>query len=60
MLGQAVKAYVTLKPGARLSERDVIRYCLSRLESSMAPKFVEFVASLPKTDTGKIKKTGLA
>ena len=60
VLGQAVKAYVTLKPGARLSERDVIRYCLSRLESSMAPKFVEFVASLPKTDTGKIKKTGLA
>jgi acyl-coenzyme A synthetase/AMP-(fatty) acid ligase len=25
----------------------------------MAPKHVEFVASLPKTDTGKIKKVGL-
>jgi acyl-CoA synthetase (AMP-forming)/AMP-acid ligase II len=59
VLGQAVKAYVTLKPGAQLTEREVIRHCLARLESFMAPKFVEFVAELPKTDTGKIKKTGL-
>jgi amino acid adenylation domain-containing protein len=60
VLGQAVKAFVTLKPGATLTERDVIRHCLSRLENFMAPKFVEFVEALPKTDTGKIKKTGLA
>ncbi len=60
VLGQAVKAYVTLKPGVQLTEREVIRHCLARLESFMAPKFVEFVDSLPKTDTGKIKKTGLA
>lgn len=59
VLGQAIKAYVTLKPGARLTEREVIRHCLARLESFMAPKFVEFVDTLPKTDTGKIKKTGL-
>jgi len=59
VLGQAVKAYVTLKPGVQLTERDVIRHCLARMESFMAPKVVEFVAELPKTDTGKIKKTGL-
>ncbi len=60
VLGEAVKAFVALKEGVQLSERDVIRYCLSRLESFMAPKHVAFVDSLPKTDTGKIKKTGLA
>jgi long-chain acyl-CoA synthetase len=60
VLGQAVKAYVTLKPGVQLTEREVIRHCLARLESFMAPKFVEFVDELPKTDTGKIKKTGLS
>jgi long-chain acyl-CoA synthetase len=60
VLGQAVKAYVTLKPGVQLTEREVIRHCLARLESFMVPKFVEFVDELPKTDTGKIKKTGLA
>ena len=59
LLGEAVKAFVSLRPGFSYTERDVIRYCLSKLESFMAPKHVEFVASLPKTDTGKIKKTGL-
>jgi acyl-coenzyme A synthetase/AMP-(fatty) acid ligase len=38
----------------------VIRHCLSKLESFMAPKFVVFVDSLPKTNTGKISKTGLS
>ncbi|MEO8807001.1 MAG: AMP-binding protein [Burkholderiaceae bacterium] len=60
VLGEAVKAFVTLKAGVELSEREVIRYCLSKLENFMAPKHVAFVAELPKTDTGKIKKTGLA
>jgi amino acid adenylation domain-containing protein len=60
VLGQAVKAFVTLVPGAHLTERDVIRHCLAHVENFMAPKYVEFVESLPKTGTGKIKKTGLA
>lgn len=59
VLGQAVKAFVALRPGFSYSEREVIKYCLSRLESFMAPKHVVFVDALPKTDTGKIKKTGL-
>ena len=59
VLGQAVKAYVTLTAGAVLTEREVIRHCLARLESFMVPKHVEFVDELPKTNTGKIRKTGL-
>ena len=60
LLGQAVKAFVVLKDGVSYTEREVIKHCLGHLESFMAPKIVEFVAELPKTDTGKIKKTGLA
>lgn len=60
VLGQAIKAFVTLTPGTQLTEREVIRHCLAHLESFMAPKYVEFVDALPKTGTGKIKKTGLA
>jgi long-chain acyl-CoA synthetase len=60
LLGQAVKAFVTVKPGYQYTEREVIKHCAGRLENFMAPKYVEFVAELPKTDTGKIKKTGLA
>lgn len=60
VLGEAIKAFIVLKPGHDLSERDVIRHCLGQLENFMAPKYVEFVPELPKTDTGKIKRTGLA
>ena len=59
ILGEAVKAFVVLKDGHKLTEREVIRHCLAHLENFMAPKYVEFVAELPKTDTGKIKKSGL-
>ena len=59
LLGEAVKAVVSLKTGAVLTEREVIRHCQARLESFMVPKTVIFVDELPKTDTGKIKKTGL-
>jgi amino acid adenylation domain-containing protein len=60
LLGQAVKAFVVREEGSNLTEREVIRHCLGKLENFMAPKYVEFVSELPKTDTGKVKKTGLA
>jgi long-chain acyl-CoA synthetase len=44
----------------QLSERDILRECQRRMENFMVPKFVEFVQSLPKTTSGKIKKTGLS
>jgi len=59
VLGDAIKAFVVLRAGYHYSEREVIKHCLARLENFMAPKYVAFVDALPKTDTGKIKKTGL-
>jgi long-chain acyl-CoA synthetase len=58
-LGRAVKAFVVLEPGRKLTQRDVIRHCFSRLESFMVPKFVEFVEDIPRTDSGKTTKTNL-
>ena len=60
VLGEAIKAFVVLRAGHTATERDVIRHCLARLENFMAPKHVAFVAELPKTDTGKVKKAALA
>ncbi len=60
ILGQAVKAFVVLEQGASLSERDIQRECQTRLESYMVPQHVAFVADLPKTTTGKIKRMGLS
>jgi amino acid adenylation domain-containing protein len=59
VLGQAVKAYVVLEKGVSMSDKDIIRECQRRLENFMVPKHVVFVDDLPKTTTGKIKKTGL-
>jgi acyl-CoA synthetase (AMP-forming)/AMP-acid ligase II len=60
ILGEAVKAIVVLEQGVTLTEKEIQRECQTRLESFMVPKFVQFVSDLPKTDTGKIKKTGLS
>ena len=60
ILGQAVKAFVVLEQGAALTEKDLQRECQKRLENFMVPKHIALVPELPKTDTGKIKKTGLA
>jgi len=59
ILGQAVKALVVLDPGVTLDARELQKECQKRLESFMVPKYIEIVAELPKTTTGKIKKTDL-
>jgi len=42
-----------------LSDKDIQRDCQAHLENFMVPKYVEIVEDLPKTTTGKIKKTDL-
>lgn len=59
LLGQAVKAWIVLQPGAALTEREVIRHCLARLENHMAPRHVAFLDDLPRTDNGKPTRKGL-
>jgi long-chain acyl-CoA synthetase len=51
---------VVLEQGATLTERDLIKECQKRLENFMVPKYVEFVAELPKTTTGKLTRKGLS
>jgi long-chain acyl-CoA synthetase len=60
ILGQAIKAFVSLRDGAVLTDMEVIKYCQKRLEKFMVPKYVEFRPELPKTSTGKISKKGLS
>ncbi len=60
LLGQAVKAFVVLEDGVRMTEQAVRVECQARLESYMVPKFIVFAASLPRTTTGKIARTELS
>jgi amino acid adenylation domain-containing protein len=58
VLGQAVKALLVVN-GNALTEKEVLAHCRAHLEDFMVPKHVEFRAALPKTPSGKIKKTDL-
>jgi 2-aminobenzoate-CoA ligase len=57
--GQAVKAFVVLKPGV-LGDEVLARSIQDHVKASIAPykypRLVEFVSSLPKTDTGKLQR----
>ncbi len=59
ILGQAIKAFIVLKPGFNLNENDILRFCKENVEIFMIPKFIEFIDSLPKTPNGKIDKKKL-
>ncbi|MEO8536821.1 MAG: benzoate-CoA ligase family protein [Betaproteobacteria bacterium] len=50
------KAFVVLKPGATASEADLKVFVKDRLAPFKYPRFIEFVADLPKTATGKIQR----
>ena len=60
VLGQAIVAYVSLKAGSALNERDVLRHCARHLEDALVPQRVQILASLPKTPSGKITVSGLS
>lgn len=58
ILGEAIKAIIVSRDGA-LTEREVLLHCRNNLEDFMIPKIIEFRDELPKTSSGKIKKTGM-
>jgi len=57
--GEAPKALVVLKPGTETSAADLLDFCRSRLSHYKCPHSLEFVASLPRTGTGKLMKREL-
>ena len=59
ILGEAIKAFIVTED-KELSEARVLAYCRANMEDFMVPKQVEFRTELPKTTSGKIKKTSLS
>jgi fatty-acyl-CoA synthase len=57
--GEVPKALVVLKPNAAATEAELIEFCRAHLSHYKCPRSFEFVASLPKTGTGKILKKDL-
>lgn len=58
--GQAVKVFVVLRPGAKLSVEELIDFCRARLTPYKVPRQVQFRDSLPKSQIGKVLRRELA
>jgi long-chain acyl-CoA synthetase len=59
VFGEAVVAFIELKPGAALTVEQVLEHSKSRIASYKKPKHVFFVDALPRNSTGKVLKTEL-
>ena len=57
--GEAVKAVVVTKPEVDLKAEELLGFCKERLSAYKIPKSVEFRASLPHTEVGKVNKVKL-
>jgi long-chain acyl-CoA synthetase len=57
--GETVKAFVSLKPGAAVTEDELIGFCKQQMAAYKYPRSIEFVEDLPKTTTGKILRREL-
>ena len=59
MIGQLVKAFISLKPGYEPTEelkKELIGFGRKKLGVAVAPKEIEFQSNLPKTRSGKIMR----
>jgi long-chain acyl-CoA synthetase len=57
--GELARAYVVVRPGAEVTEAEIIEHCRPHLAAYKLPRSVRFVADLPKTSTGKIMRREL-
>ena len=51
--GEAVKAFVVLKPGETASKEEIVGFCRLHLAAFKVPRKVDFRSELPKTMVGK-------
>lgn len=57
--GEVVKAFVIARDGENVDEKDLRSFCRDNLANYKVPKFIDVVADLPRTPTGKILKRAL-
>jgi acyl-CoA synthetase (AMP-forming)/AMP-acid ligase II len=57
--GEAIKAFVVLRPQAACTAEELVQLCREHLASYKKPRVVEFVDSLPMSPVGKIMRRAL-
>jgi acyl-CoA synthetase (AMP-forming)/AMP-acid ligase II len=58
-LGEVGCAFVVPRPGATVTEAEIIAFCRERLANFKVPHSVRIVAALPRNASGKVLKTEL-
>lgn len=57
--GETIKAFVTVKAGASLTEAEVVAFCRERLAAYKVPRAVAFMDELPTSTVGKVLRREL-
>lgn len=57
--GEAVVAFAELRPGRQVASEALVEFVRGHIGPVKAPKRVEFVASLPRTNAGKVSRAEL-
>jgi len=57
--GEAVKLFAVKRAGAKLSAKNLRRWCKKNMTPYKVPTYVEFVDSLPKSNVGKVLRREL-
>jgi fatty-acyl-CoA synthase len=52
--GETVKALVVRRPGADVSEAEIVDWCHGRMAAYKVPRQIEFVTGLPRSGAGKV------
>ena len=59
LLGEAIKAFVSIVKNSDLTEKDLIAYCQQHFPPHKVPKEIEIMSSLPKNISRKVDKIAL-
>jgi len=60
LIGNRLRAFVSLRGGSILAKEEMLSFCAERLPKYMIPESIEFLEMLPKTSTGKTDRVELA
>jgi len=52
--GEAVKAFIQLKPGQTATEEEIREFCKEHMAGYKRPRYIEFRDTVPTSNVGKV------
>jgi len=57
---EEIAAFVVRRPGSTITQDGILKHCSTLLPYAAMPKLIEFVAEIPRTASGKIRRAKIA